>query len=193
MTSRLTPIERPANPLLRFAYWMAERQFGKVISPLKVIYARKLRLLPIAAQIQRTMEGGLSLDPSLRLLIQVQTSRLNGCSFCEDLALAGAVRSRIGPERFAALGEFRTSSLFTERERAALAFTEAAVRDRSVSEEIFAEARRHFSEVELVELAWIAAAETYFNVQAHALGIGSDELLALATSGDRKTRDGSSA
>lgn len=190
MGPRLSPIERPANPLLRFAYWIANRQFGKVITPLKVIYARKLRLLPIAAQIQRTMEGGLSIDPSLRLLIQVQTSRLNGCSFCEDLALANAVRNRIGPERFGAMAEFRASTQFSERERAALAFTEAAVRDRHVSEEIFAQVRIHFSETELVELAWVAAAETYFNVQAHALGIGSDELLALASARGHKPHGG---
>lgn len=193
MGSRLSPIERPANPLLRFAYWMAKRQFGKVITPLKVIYARKIRLLPIATQIQRTMEGGLSIDPSLRLLIQVQTSQLNGCSFCEDLALATAVRHRIGPERFGALSEFRASNLFTDRERAALAFTEASVRDRHVSDEIFTEVRLHFSETEIVELAWIAAAETYFNVQAHALGIGSDELLALAGVDRQELRGGLSA
>jgi alkylhydroperoxidase family enzyme len=193
MAPRLSPIEQPTNLLLRFAGWMAERQFGRVITPLKVIYARKPRLLPIAAQIQRTMEGGLSIDPALRLLIQAQTSRLNGCSFCEDLTLASAVRRRIGTERFEALEEYRTSTLFTGRERAALAFAEAAVRDRTVSDEVFAETRVHFSEIEIVELAWVAAAETYFNVQAHALGIGSDELLALAASRAHGSRDGTPA
>lgn len=178
---RLPPIDQPSNPLLRLAMRMAARQLGKVMMPLRVIYPRKPRLLPIAALIQNTLERGLSLDPALRLLIQVQASRANGCSFCEDLALAQAVRQKIGAERFAALEEFRTSPLFTDRERAGLAFTDEAVRERRVSDETFAAARGHFGETGMVELAWVAAAETYFNVQAHALGIGSDELLSLAT------------
>ena len=177
---RLPAIERPRNPFLRLAYRMAAAQFGKVISPMRVIYARKPRLLSVAALIQRTMERGLSLDPALRLLVQVQASRANGCSFCEDLALAQAVRGKIGPDRFQALDHFQTSALFTESEKAALAFTLEAVRDRQVSDATFAELRRLHSETEIVELTWVAAAETYFNVQAHALGIGSDELVELA-------------
>lgn len=178
---RLTPVDRPRNPLVRLAYWISARQFGKVIMPMKVIYARKPRLLRIAAQIQRTMEGGLSLDPSLRLLVQVQAARMNFCVFCEDLALANAVQRRIGLERFRALDDFRTSPLFSEPERAALAFVEAATRDRQVSNDTWQALRQHFSETEIVELTWVNAAENYFNLQAHVLGIGSDELLALAT------------
>jgi hypothetical protein len=69
-----------------------------------------------------------------------QASRANGCSFCEDLALATAVRKQIGTERFLALEEFQTSGLFTARERAGLAFTAEAVRDRHVSDATFAAA-----------------------------------------------------
>lgn len=177
---RLEPVERPAGALLRLAYRISLRQFGKVLSPLKVIYARKPRLLPLALHMARTMEHGLSLDPALRLLVQVQASRANGCAFCEDLALAQAVRAKLGGERFAALDGFRTSDAFTPRERAALAFTEEATR-RHVSPEAWAEVRRHFTDAEIVELAWVNAAENYFNLQAHALGIGSDELVRAAT------------
>ena len=68
MEPRLAPIERPKSLLLRIAYRLSEKQLGKVITPMKVIYARKPRLLPLVAQIQRTLEHGLSLEPSLRLL-----------------------------------------------------------------------------------------------------------------------------
>ena len=181
MQPRLAPIERPSNPFLRLAYRLSARQLGKVIGPLKVIYARKPRLLVLAAQIQRTMEHGLSLDPSLRLLVQAQAARINGCSFCDDLALAQAMRARIGPERFQALGEFQESGLFTAREKAALAYAEEVTRSREVSDATFAELRRHFDETEIVELTWVNAVENYFNLQAHPLRIGSDELLEIAT------------
>ena len=178
---RLPPIERPRSMLLRMAYQISIRQFGRVLTPFKVIYARKPSLLILAGLIDRTMRRGLSLEPGLRLLIQVQASRLNGCAFCEDLALANAVRERVGSEKFAALAGFRTSSLFSEREKAALAFAEEATRDRHVGDETFAAVRAHFTEAEVVEIAWVNAAENYFNLQAHPLGIGSDELLAAVT------------
>ena len=180
---RLPPIERPRSLLLRAAYRISIRQFGRVLTPFKVIYARKPRMLILAGLIDRMMRHGLSLEPGLRLLVQVQASRLNGCTFCEDLALAHAVRERVGSARFGALADFRTSSLFSEREKAALAFTEETTRDRHVRDETFAAVRAHFSETEIVELAWVNAAENYFNLQAHPLGIGSDELLAAATAG----------
>lgn len=126
MEARLPPIDGPSNPLLRFAYRAAARQFGQVITPMRVIYARKPRLLPLAAHVQRTMERGLSLDPGLRLLIQVQASRANGCSFCEDLGLAHAVRCRLGTERFAALEEFGRISSSLSASEAATAFTSAS-------------------------------------------------------------------
>lgn len=175
----LEPIERPRSLLMRLAYGISRRRFGKVIAPFKVIYARKPRLLVIAGQIGGAMDA-LSLDPALRFLVQAQAARLNGCAFCEDMALAQATQRRIGAERFRALEEFRTSGLFTPRERAALAFAEEATRHRHVSDETWAAVRAHFSDEEIVELTWLNAAENYFNLQAHVLGLGSDELLARA-------------
>ena len=182
---RLPPIDRPRSLLLRIAYQISIRQFGRVLTPFKVIYAREPRLLFLAGLIDRIMRHSLSLDPGLRLLIQVQASRLNGCAFCEDLALASAVRERVGSEKFAALPDFRTSSVFSEREKAALAFAEEATRDRYVRDETFAAVRAQFTETEIVELAWVNAAENYFNLQAHPLGIESDELLVAATTRER--------
>jgi len=176
----LPPIENPRGSLMRLAYRMSARQFGKVLTPFKVIYARKPRLLLLAGHIARTMEKGLSIDPALRVLVQVQAARQNGCAFCEDLTLAHAAQNRIGIDRFRALEDFRTSPLFTDREKAALAFAEEATRDRHVRDETWAAMRAHFTEAEIVEVTWVNAAENYFNLQAHTLGIGSDELLARA-------------
>jgi alkylhydroperoxidase family enzyme len=124
--------------------------------------------------------------------VRVQASRLNGCTFCQDLALARAVRERVGAERFAALEEFRTSDRFTERERTALAVVEEATLHRRLSEGTAARLREHFTETEIVELVWANAAENYFNLQAAVLGIESDGLAALATAGDRGQGTGDS-
>ena len=172
----LDPIERPRGLFTRLAYRIAQRQYGKVITPLKVIYARKPRLALVAQVMTWMLEKGLTLDPDVRLLVMVHVARLNGCAFCQDLYLARALQARIGPERFRALPDYRTSDLFTERERAALAFAEEATQHKRVSEATFAALRTHFNETEIVELTWANAVENYYNLQAAVLGIGSDEL-----------------
>jgi alkylhydroperoxidase family enzyme len=52
--------------------------------------------------------------------------------------------------------------------------------DGRIEDETLEEARKMFSERELVELTWVQASETYFNMQAHPLGIPSDGLAAIA-------------
>lgn len=175
---RLAPIERPRGVLMRMAYRISRSRFGKVISPLKVIYARKPSLLALSLHMQRVLEHGLSLPPGLRLLVQAQVARLNGCTFCHDLALAEAFRLRLGGERFAALAEWRAGELFTERERGVLAFAEEMSVEHAASDATFAALRTWMSEEQLVELAWLVAMETYFNRMAAALGVESDGLAA---------------
>jgi len=179
-TLRLAPVERPFNWLLRIAHWVSERRFGRVLTPLKVIYPRRPALLTVAAHIDWVREHALSIDPPLRLLVCARVSMLNECTFCHDLILAQAVAHRIGPERFAALADAERSPHFDERERAALALVEEITTTRSASTSTFERARRHFSESEIVELLWLNAVENYFNLQAHPLGIGSDQLYTLA-------------
>ena len=175
MTTRIATIEKPSNPLMRLLFTIVRWHFGKVLGPLKVIYARKPALLLIARRMVK-QANALSLPPALRALIQVQASRLNGCRFCEDVALAAAYQTTIGRERFARIADYRSSLLFTERERAALAFGEEATRHCKVSEETWALVKQHFSDLEIVELAWLNACENYFNLQAAVLEIQSDGL-----------------
>ena len=173
---RLRPIERPRGLFTRLAYRITRQQYGKVITPLKVIYARKPVLALVAQVITWITEKGLTLDPDLRLLVTVHVARLNGCAFCQDLNLARAMQEKIGLERFQALPDHRTSDLFTERERVALAFAEEATQNKKVSDSTFEALRARFSEKEIVELTWVNAAENYYNLQAAVLGIGSDGL-----------------
>ena len=140
---RLESIENPSNPLLKIAYWFSKKQFGKVMTPLKVIYARKFPLLRFAMKIAKFEEKQNSLSPGLRLLIKIAAATANGCTFCQDIALAQAVRSKIGTEKFVALvsgGETKQSA-FTEKERAVLAVIRQYADERRVSDENFAELR----------------------------------------------------
>ena len=88
--------------------------------------------------------------------------------------------ARLGLEKFKALPDFASSPLFSERERAVLAYTEEVTRRRSVSDAIFETLRKHASEREIVEITWLNAVGNFFNLMAVPLGLESDGFTELA-------------
>ena len=119
---RIAPIEKPKGLLTRIAYWMSRRQLGKVMTPLKVVFARIPGTIFHEYALVRILEGNkLKLDPMLRLLVQHHVARLNGCGFCVDIGRAAAVQHRVDLGKIDAVSEYRGNPLFSERERAALA------------------------------------------------------------------------
>lgn len=176
----LTPIEKPTTLKSRIAYWLTRRQFGKVITPLKVTYARVPESLPLAQAIRRFSEKGIRLDPALALLVQVHVARINGCDFCVDIGEAIANTQGISLKKFGAVERFATDPQFSERERAALAFAGEVAVDKQVRPETFARMREHFSEREIVEIAFLNAIEHFYNVLNISMGIESDGLCPIA-------------
>jgi AhpD family alkylhydroperoxidase len=177
---RLEPIERPPTLLARVAYWMMQRQLGKVITPARVIFNRMPRLYLLEWILLRLQQSGLELDPPTRYLVQNWVAMLNKCRFCIDIGRAGAVLERVGLDKLNALPDWRTSPLFDERERAALAYVEEATRHKQVSDESFAALRKHFGERQIVELTVLNAIENFYNLMNIPLGIEEDGLCAIA-------------
>ncbi|MFL5814107.1 MAG: carboxymuconolactone decarboxylase family protein [Bdellovibrionia bacterium] len=106
-----------------------------------------------------------TLDASLVDLINIRASQLNGCAFCVDMHVKEA---RIHGERDLRVHHvaiWRESPLFTEKERAALEWTEAVTRlsDKGISDEIFEQARSQFSEKELTDLTFAISAINAWN------------------------------
>ena len=165
---------------MRVVYRIARHQYGKVLMPLRVIYSRAPVLLMVGLLIEWIRNHALRLEPELILLVAARVSAHHGCDFCHDLGQALAIQRGIGPERFRELHQWRDSHAFTPRERAALAWVDDMLDDGVIDAATLAEARALFSERELVELTWVHASETYFNMQAHPLGIPSDGLAAIA-------------
>jgi AhpD family alkylhydroperoxidase len=177
---RVPPVPKPPSLLVRIAYWMTRRQYGKVPEAFQVIYGNAPALARASWAILQTTEKRLSLPEELRLLVATQSSLLNGCSFCADLHRAQAIQMKLGKERFRDLPEFRTSPHYSEAERAALAFTEEVTRERKASDATFAALRPHFDDRQIVELAWLNAIGNFYNFQAVALELESAGLAELA-------------
>src|SRR5580658_4196323 len=127
---RLDPIEKPKGLMMRIAYWMTRRQLGKVMTPMKVIYPRMPGAVKVAYEIAKFEMKGIRLEPELKFMVTTLAAQINGCGFCVDIARAMAIREHLGMEKFNALSEYRTSFLFSDRERAALAYVEEATRTK---------------------------------------------------------------
>jgi alkylhydroperoxidase family enzyme len=177
---RLQPIENPRQLIAKIAYWMTKRRLGKVMTPMKVVYARVPPLFRLAYEEVKIVDGKLSVDPTVNILVRTWAAMINDCSFCVDIAKAVGIQRRMTLEKFEALPAYRTSPLFSERERAALAYVEEATRAKRVSDATFAELRRHFNEREIVEITWLNALENYYNLINLPLQIESDGLCAIA-------------
>jgi AhpD family alkylhydroperoxidase len=79
------------------------------------------------SQVEKTIRKG-SLDATVRELVKIRASQLNGCVFCIDMHVHEALSLGETPDRIYQLPAWRESELYTEAERAALAYTEAATR-----------------------------------------------------------------
>jgi len=100
--------------------------------------------------------GECSLDENLRNLLKQRASQLNGCAYCLDMHAKDARAAGESQQRYDVLQAWREVDLFSERERAALALTEAItlVADGHVPDDVVDAARVHFSERELAELVF---------------------------------------
>jgi len=175
----LEPIERPKHWLARIAYWITRRQMGKVISPMKVAYARVPESLWLMNAMQRFTTSGVKLDCGLALLVQMHVARLNHCGFCIDIGEMFAQRLGKPLEKFREVGDYAHYPGFTERERAALAYVEEVTEHRTMNRDTFERLRAHFNEREIVEITMLNAVEHFYNVTNISLGIESDGLCAI--------------
>jgi alkylhydroperoxidase family enzyme len=180
MTPLLSPIDSPGL-FMRLVYRIAKHRYGKVLMPLRVIYSRAPALLSVGLNIEWIRNHALTLDPALAALVLVRVSSRHHCDFCADLSLATAIQKRIGVDRFRELDRWRESAILSPRERAALEYVDDILDDGTIEEATMEAAKAVFSEREIVELTWLQASETYFNMQAHPLRIAADGLVTIAT------------
>jgi AhpD family alkylhydroperoxidase len=96
------------------------------------------------------------LDPRLFELVKIRASQINGCAYCIDMHTKDARRAGETEQRIYALNAWRETPFFTDRERAALEWTEAVTRvgDSHVPDDLYERTAAHFDESELVALTF---------------------------------------
>src|SRR5215207_5141663 len=137
------------------------------------VQAERLRQVD-PANVERAMRAmlGLSvyqahcgLEPSLLELVKLRASQINGCALCLDMHTKDARARGETEQRLYMLSAWRESPLYTDRERAALAWTEAVtlIADTHAPDDLYEELRAHFSEPEMVNLTMLIGAINAWN------------------------------
>ena len=108
---------------------------------------------------------GSGLEPSLLELVKLRASQINGCAYCIDMHWKDARARGESEQRLYGLMAWRESPYYTERERAALAWTEAVtlIADSHVPDELYEEVRQYFNETELANLTFALVAINGWN------------------------------
>lgn len=105
----------------------------------------------------RAVESWLlkTLDPKLLALVKMRASQINGCAFCLHMHSEEALKHGETTERLFLLDAWHESALYSERERAALAWAEALTRiaETHAPDDIYEEVRRSYSDQELAALS----------------------------------------
>jgi AhpD family alkylhydroperoxidase len=115
--------------------------------------------------------AGCGLDQGLIHLLKMRASQINGCAYCIDMHSKDARALGETEQRLYELDAWRETSFYTDRERAALSWTEAVtlVSQTHVPDAVFEEVRKNFSEKEIVDLTFAISTINAWNRLAIAL------------------------
>lgn len=143
---------------IRPFFWNQRRKYGQVLIP-GMLWGRVPKLFAAVAILYGVLDRSKSpLDPVLRSLVTVRVSQINWCQFCIDINSASLAERSGSTEKVAAVEEWQSSDLYSEKERLALEYAEAVTySDRQVSDELMARLKLVFDEDSIVELTGLIA------------------------------------
>ena len=106
-----------------------------------------------------------ALEKPLVELVRLRASQINGCAYCVDLHATDALKAGEDPRRLATLPVWHETPFFSDRERAALAWTEAVTRvaDSHVPDAVWEQVRPQFTPEELVDLTLLVSTINAWN------------------------------
>jgi AhpD family alkylhydroperoxidase len=171
--TRIEPLApKRAGLLTRAMYRIAKRRFGEVPEPFTVTAHH--RGLLIAGAVHETMveRASKTLPASVRELAVFWTARTVGCSWCVDFGSMLQRLDGLDTQRLREIDNYATSPLFTDDERAAIAYADAMTTDpHTVTDEQVAGLRARFGDAGVIELSYQIGLENMRARMNSALGI----------------------
>jgi AhpD family alkylhydroperoxidase len=154
--------KRKAGPMVKLIYGLGPRmmkkltgrepQTGSGMEPME-IWAYRPKMMMGMGKFNQAVRKGKSVDERLKNLIELKGAQMIGCEFCVDLGSQICRHSGLSDNELLALPHHHQSDLFTECEKLALDYTVAVMRTPvEVTDELFAQMKRLFSDEQLVEI-----------------------------------------
>jgi AhpD family alkylhydroperoxidase len=182
---RISPKAPAAYPwFLRPFFWNQRRKYGAVLES-ALLWARSPTVFLGVALLYGAIDRKSSpIPPALRSLLTVRVSQLNGCRFCVDLNSATLLKRGVALDKVTSLQAWRTSSLFSTQERAALAYAEAVtLPDHGVDDDQMSRLKQHFDDDAIVELTALIAFQNMSSKFNSALAVPPQGFCRLPTVG----------
>jgi AhpD family alkylhydroperoxidase len=154
--------KRDASPMVKVAYTFGPKMVKKLtgrgpksgsgIEPME-IWAYQPKMMMGMGRFNQAVRKGNSVEHRLKNLVELKGAQMIGCEYCVDLGSQICRNSGLSDEELLALPNYRSSHLFTEREKVALDYAVAVMRTPvEVTDELFARTKEHFAEKQLVEI-----------------------------------------
>ncbi len=171
--TRIEPLPPNKTSLMvRAMYRYARRRFGEVPEPIAVTAHHPRLLVANAVHEALLQSASRTLPTNVRELAVFWTARTVGCSWCVDFGSMLQRLEGLDMERLKEIDNYATSPLFTDDERAAIAYADAMTTDpHTVTDEQVADLRHRFGEAGVIELTYQVGVENMRARMNSALGI----------------------
>lgn len=174
--------QQQAGPVVKLVYRFMRKGMKKLtgrdpargsgIEPVE-IWAHQPKMMSAMGKFQGAVRKGTTVDERLKYLVELKGAQMIGCEFCVDLGSQICRNSGLSDEELIALPRYRTSGLFSEREKLALDYTVGVMRTPvDVPDDLFAQVKEHFTDEQLVEITALLTVVNLDRFNA-AFGIGS--------------------
>lgn len=162
--ARLAPLPAEATPELKESFERYRKSLGFIPNS-ALIMQRRPKLVKALSQLAAAVwDPESTVDIGFKRLLAHVASRAHGCQYCMAHTAGGALHLGVAEEKVAAIWEYRTSPLYSESERVALDFALAAAAvPNDVTDELFAELRRHWDEGQIVEILGVVSLFGFLN------------------------------
>jgi uncharacterized peroxidase-related enzyme len=173
---RIEPLPLEHSAELKDAWESYKRNLGFVPNSM-LILQRKPKIVKAMGQLTAAIwDPDGEVDRGFKRLLAHVASRAAGCQYCMAHTAGGALLFGIDPKKVEAIWDFRISPLYSEAEKVALNFAIAAAsQPNGVTDETFAEMRKHWSENQIVEIAAVVAVFGFLNRWNDTMGTPLEE------------------
>lgn len=162
------------------------RRYGEVLQPTALWSYRPRALLAFQRLFRALRRRDSPLPLDLRTLVSVRVSQLTSCAFCIDMNTWLAHDAGVGEDKALALSDWRSATLFSDRERLALEYAEAMTcTPPAVCDELFERLRAVFSAEAIVELTAVISFQNMSARFNNALGADAHGFCTVPSAANR--------